>query len=133
MDHYRVGPAADVQIVFLTKFSMLKNKQFRPAPALCLFGTVVAGAACTKWIPSDWFLSMLGYSILVALILAFLATLDLKNERRPPVPVALMLEALWLPARNAEMNFGLILWAFMAVAGFVTGILVSAMLLPLFT
>jgi hypothetical protein len=112
---------------------MPETKQFQPVPPLCLFGTVLAGAACTKWIPSDWFLSVLGYSILVALILAFLATLDLKNERRPSIPVALMLEVLWLPSRNAEVKFGLILWAFMGVAGFVTGILVSAILLPLFT
>lgn len=109
---------------------MPEAKHLQPAPALCLFGTVLAGAACTKWIPSDWFLSVLGYSILVALILAILATLDLKSERRAPIPVALMLEALWLPSRNAEVKFGPILWAFLGAAGFVVGILVSAILLP---
>lgn len=110
---------------------MPETEEFRPVPALCLCATVGTGAACTKWIPSDWFLSVLGYSIVVALILAFLATLDVKNERRPPTPVALMLEALWLPSRNAEVKLGPILWAFMGATGFVTGILVSAILLPL--
>ena len=115
-----------------TNLSMTENKQFKSVPALCLLGTVIAGAACTRWIPYDWFLSMLGYSILVALILAVLATIDLKNERRPPLPVALVLEALWLPSRNAEVKLGPVLLAFLGMAGFVIGILVSAMLLPLF-
>ena len=110
---------------------MNENRQFDFVPALCLLGTVIAGAACTKWIPYDWFLSMLGYSILVALILAVLVTIDLKNERRAPLPIALVLEVLWLPSRNAEVKLGPILWAFLSMAGFVTGILVSAMLLPL--
>jgi hypothetical protein len=109
---------------------MPETTQFQPARALYLFGTVVAGAACTKWIPSNWFLNVLGCSILVALILAFLATLDLKNERRPSIPVTLLLEVLWLPSRNAEIKFGPILWAFMAAAGFSAGILVSAIILP---
>jgi hypothetical protein len=111
---------------------MPETKKFQPAPALCLFSAVLAGAACTKWIPSDWFLSVLGYSILLALTLAFLATLNLKNERRPPLPVALMLEALWLPSRNAEVKFGAILWAFIGSVGFVAGILMGAILLPFF-
>lgn len=111
---------------------MNENRQFDFVPALCLLGTV-AGAACTKWIPYDWFLSMLGYSILVALILAVLVTIDLKNERRPPPPIAIVLEVLWLPSRNAELELGPILWAFLSMAGFVTGILVSAMLLPFFS
>ena len=112
---------------------MAETKQFRPRPALCLVIAVVAGAACTKWIPSNWFLALLGYSILTALILAFLATLNLKNERRVPVAIALVLEALWLPARNAEMRFGPLLWAFMSMAGFVAGMLICAIILPLFT
>ena len=94
-----------------------------------LFGTVMAGAACTIWIPYDSFLSVLGYSILIALILAFFVTFDLKNERRPPRPIALILEAFWLPSRNAEVKIGPMLWAFLGAAGFVTGILVSAILL----
>ena len=122
----------DIQAITSTNLSMSENRQFESLPALFLLGTVVAGAACTKWIPYDWFLSMLGYSILVALILAVLATIDLKNERRPPLPVALVLEALWLPSRNAEVKLGPVLWAFLGMAGFVTGVLVSAMLLPLF-
>jgi len=112
---------------------MTENKKFQAVPALCLLGTVLAGAACTRWIPYDWFLNVLGYSILVGLILAVLATLDLKNERRPPIPIALVLEALWLPSRNAEVKLGPILWTFLCVTGFVAGILVSALLLPLFS
>lgn len=111
---------------------MPETTQFRPIPALCLFGMAMTGGACTKWIPSDWFLSVLGYSILVALVLAFLATLNLKNERRPPIPIALMLGALWLPSRNAEVKLGPVLWSFLGVAVLVVGILVSALLLPLF-
>lgn len=126
-------PAADVQIAYLNNLSMPETKQIQPVLGVCLFGTVMAGAACTRWVPYDWFLSVLGYSGAAALILAFLATLNLKNERRPPISVALMLEALWLPSRNGEMKSGLILWAFMGVAGFVAGILVCALLLPLFT
>jgi hypothetical protein len=112
---------------------MSDTKQFQLISALCLFGAAMAGVACTRWIPYDWFLSVLGYSILVALILAILATLDLKNERRPPIPIALMLEALWLPSRNAELKLGPLLLAFWGVASFLTGILVSALLLPIFT
>ena len=111
---------------------MTKTRKFQSAPALCLLGTVIAGAASTRSIPYDWFLNMLGYSILVALILAVLATVDLKNERRAPIPVALLLESLWLPSRNAEVKLGTILWAFLGMAGFVTGMLGTALLLPIF-
>jgi uncharacterized membrane protein YfcA len=112
---------------------MSEIKQFRSRPAVCLVIAIVAGAACAKWIPSNWFLTLLGYSMLIALILASLATLNLKDERRPPVAISLLLEALWLPARNADMNFGLILWAFIIVAGFVAGMLICAIILPTFT
>ena len=37
-----------------------------------------------------------------------------------------------LPSRNAEVKLGPVLWAFLGMAGFATGVLVSAMLLPLF-
>lgn len=111
---------------------MPENKQFQSVPTLYLCGTVMAGVACTRWIPYDWFLSVLGYSISVGIILAILAALDLKNERRAPVPIALILEVLWLLARNAEVKIGPVLWAFLGIAGFVTGILVSALLLPFF-
>ena len=109
---------------------MSETKQFQRRSGVWLLCTVIAGVACTRWIPSEWFLSVLGYSILATLILAMLATLDLKNERRPPIPIALMLEALWLPSRNGEVKLGATLWAFLGATGFVSGMLVCALLLP---
>jgi len=111
---------------------MKKNRNFQPVPALSLVGTVIAGVACASLLPYDWFMSMLGCGILVALILAVLTTVDLKHERRAPLPVALLLEALWLPSRNAEVKLGAILWGFLGMAGFVTGMLGTALLLPIF-
>ncbi len=98
-------------------------------PALCLFGAVMAGAACTRFIPSDWFLHVLGYSVLLMMILAALASLGLKNERREPIPFALLLGILGMSSRNGEIKMGRRMWAFLGMVGFVTGILVSACLL----
>jgi hypothetical protein len=124
-------PGADVASGLVINLSMPETKKFQPVPAICLFVSVMAGAACTRWTPYDWFLSALGYSISVALILAVLVALDLKNERRPSIPIALVLEALWLPSRNAEVKLGAVLWRFLGMAGFVSGMLAAALLLPL--
>jgi hypothetical protein len=98
-----------------------------------LLATSLAGAASARWVPYEWFLSVLGYSLLIALILVGLLAVDAKNERHAPVPLALLLEVLWLPSRNADIKLGLTLWAFFHAASFVTGFLVCAMFLPIFT
>ena len=111
---------------------MPQNRRFRRAPLLILLGTSIAGAACARFVPYDWFLSVLGYSLLVTLILGILVTLDAKNERHAPMSVALLLDALWLPSRNADIKLGPGLWLFFWAAGFVTGFMTCALLLPVF-
>jgi hypothetical protein len=112
---------------------MPEYKWGRSKPALLLFATSLAGAASARWVPYEWFLSVLGYSLLVALILAILVAHDAKNERHAPAPFALLLEVLFLPSRNADITIGLGFWAFFHAASFVTGFLVCAMFLPMFT
>jgi hypothetical protein len=112
---------------------MPEYKWGRSKPALLLFATSLAGAASARWVPYEWFLSVLGYSLLVALILAILVAHDAKNERHAPAPFALLLEVLFLPSRTADITLGLGLWAFFHAASFVTGFLVCAMFLPMFT
>jgi len=119
----------DLQVIERINLSMPENKKFQPIPILCLCCALLAGAACTRWIPYDWFLNVLGYSISVSLILGVLLTLNTENERKPPIPIALVLEALWLSSRNAEIKLGPTLWAFLGASSFVVGILVSALLL----
>jgi len=108
---------------------MTENRQSRYKPALCLLGAVMAGAACTRFIPSDWFLHVLGYSIFLTFIIAVLASLGLENERREPIPFALLLGIIGMSSRNGEIKMGRRMWAFLVMVGFVTGILVSACLL----
>jgi hypothetical protein len=110
-----------------------EHKGGRRKLVLLLFATSLAGAASARLVPYDWFLSVLGYSLLVALILSILVAHDAKNERHAPAPFALLLEVLFLPSRNADITLGLGLWAFFHAAGFVTGFLLCAMFLPLFT
>jgi len=112
---------------------MPENEQLRPVPVFSLLGAVATGAASARWIPPDWFLHLLGYSILIALVLLLVATIHSKNERRPPTSAALMLELFWLPSRNADVEAGPVLRAFFCVAAFVAGILAYALSLPLFT
>jgi hypothetical protein len=112
---------------------MPDNRSFQPPSALYLFGAAIAGAACTLWIPSDWFLSLVACSIGVSLVLAVFAIWGLKNERRPSIPVTIILELLWLPSRNGEVKYGPVLWSLMAAISFVIGLLVTALLLPVFT
>lgn len=112
---------------------MLQNRRFRHAPLLTLFFTLTAGVACARWVPYDWFLSVLGYSLLITLILGILVTLDSMNERHAPMPVAVILEALWLPSRNADIKLGPGLWLFFCAAGFVTSFMTCALFLPAFT
>lgn len=100
---------------------------------LLLFFTSLAGAASARWVPYEWFLSVLGYSLLIALILGVLLAVDAKNERHAPAPLALLLEVLWLPSSNADIELGWTLWAFFHAASFLAGFLVCAMFLPMFT
>lgn len=93
----------------------------------------MAGTACARWIPYDWFLPVLGYSLLITLILGVLVTVDSTNERHAPMPVALVLEVLWLPSRNADIKLGPELWLFFCAAGFVTSFMTSALFPPAFT
>jgi len=93
----------------------------------------MAGAACARWVPYEWFLSVLGYSVLITLILGILVTLDSTNERHPPTPVALVLDALWLPSKNADIKLGPGLWLFFWATGFVTSFMTCALFLPVFT
>jgi hypothetical protein len=93
----------------------------------------MAGVACARWVPYDWFLSVLGYSLLITLVFGILATLDSTNERHAPMPAALILELLWLPSRNADIKLGLGLWLFFCAAGFVVSVMACAMFLPAFT
>jgi hypothetical protein len=100
---------------------------------LLLFATLSAGAASARWVPYEWFMSVLGYSLLIALILSVLLAVDAKNERHAPSPFALLLDVLCLPSRNADIKLGWTLWAFFHAASFVTGFLVCAMFLPMST
>ena len=109
------------------------TKRGRSKAGLLLFATSLAGAASARWVPYDWFLSVLGYSLLIPLILGVLLAVDAKNERHAPAPFALLLDVLWLPSRNADIEVGWTLWAFFHAASFVTGFLVCAMFLPMFT
>lgn len=110
---------------------MLESRKNQLIRILSPIATFIAGAVCTLFIPSDWFARVLGASVLLALILAAVASVDVKNERRPPVPVMLLLEALWLPSRNGKVKSGLA-WPFGLAAGWVTGMLVCAIVLPVF-
>lgn len=60
-----------------------------------------------------------------------LLIVDTKNERHAPAPFAVLLDLLWLPSRNADIQRGWTLRAFLHAAGFVTGFLVCAMFLPM--
>ena len=114
----------------------MSNSENSPAlqnRVLWLAGIVLAGAACTRWMPSNWFLTFLSYSILVALILAIVVVVDLKNEKRPPIPIAVLLEIFWLPSRNGDVKLGLVFWAFLGVVGFVAGMLGAMLVLPFIT
>ncbi|SHH20125.1 hypothetical protein SAMN05428948_3285 [Massilia sp. CF038] len=92
---------------------------------------MLTGALCVIWIPYDCFLPLLAWSMGIAVILAALAIFNVKNEKRPPVAAALILEALWLPSRNGEITLGPLLWAFLGIAGLVTGLLLGALFWPL--
>ena len=110
-----------------------ENSQVPPVRVLWLASSVLIGVACTKWMPSNWFLTFLSYTIMLALILAVVVTVDLKNEKRPPIPIAIMLEVLWLPSRNGEVKLGPVLRAFFGVVGFVVGMLGAMLVLPFIT
>lgn len=109
------------------------TKWGRSKPALLLLATSLAGAASARWVPYDWFLSVFGYSLLIALILGVLLAVDAKNERHAPAPFALLLDVLFLPSMNADIELGWTLWAFFHAASFVTGFLICAMFLPMST
>lgn len=109
------------------------NKWGRSKPTLLLIATSLAGAATARWVPYEWFLSVLSYSLLIALILGVLLAVDAKNERHAPAPFALLLDVLFLPSMNADIELGWTLWAFFHAASFVTGFLICAMFLPMST
>lgn|GEM_PF-2994157 len=111
---------------------MLENRKLQRMRAFFPIAAFMAGAACTTWVPAEWFQIILSCSLLAVVILAVIAMVDLKNERRPPVPMILILEALWLPSRNGEIKMGPALLAFLSVAGWVVGMLLCAATLPIF-
>lgn len=112
---------------------MPQYKWGRSKSVLLLSATSLAGAASARWVPYEWFLSVLGYSLLIALIPGVLLAVEAENERHAPAPFALLLDLLWLPSRNADIKLGWTLRAFFHAASFVTGFLVCAMFLPMFT
>ena len=113
--------------------SIPKRDRVVPTGILFISGAVLLGVACTTWMPSDFFLTFLSFSIVVALILAIVVTVDLKNERRPSAPVAIMLEMFWLPSRNGEVKIGPALWIFLGVVCFAVGMLGAMLALPFIT
>ena len=111
---------------------MPDNNRFQFYPALFMPGAFVAGTVCTRWIPANWFPNVLGCSVLAALILAIFAGRNTNNERQAPTPLTVILEALWLPSRNAEIRTEPVLWMCLGMFSFVAGMLVSALLMLMF-
>ena len=100
-------------------------------PAVYFLGAFFAGTLCTRFVPDDWFLRVLGGSTLIAFVFAVLARISVLDERKAPAPIAVALSALNLPSSNGKIKQGLVLSLFLAAASFLAGMLLSAISLGL--